>query len=693
METIIGYLKNVHSGMGYFLKRQIDDSVSSDMACAGFNFQKFIRVLCFLHFKFFGHVLRTYVQPAQVSVWRGLLIFVSGSTIQGLYMFSSMLLFVVEFRRILRLLDSALRLRTAYIFALIFAQGLLELGFILTLTDMGMAITNSIALRKSFLYQGIFYLSPRLEVWTEDPHRLLLFAGGVVIFVCLLKNAINYWAARGIAFLSEDISLSIGTEIMERFLYRDYAWHLSPASSLMYQRMLWRGNLALMLTHMLTYYACIFTLIVLFLSLVGQEPLLTTMVILITSIVGVILYRTVRHKIDFYALVVASCAGAETKALLCATKGIREVLIYRQQQAFLSALVEASIKGRVPRTFINIAPTLPTWILEVTGFFVVVLSIIVMVYLQQASTARITAALSLLLLTAWRVLPFCNRIVSLQISVRGLRPMTSAVVSLLEDLRSVTAFAPPPPDPDFVFSETISLRGVGFKYEGAEENSLQDIYLTVHKGEKIGVIGQSGSGKSTLAGVLSGLLPITSGKFLVDNQCLTPERAAAFAMQIGYVPQSPFLFAGTLAENVAFSSWGRGWDEERVYGACKQAAVDFVETHSKGILQPIGENGVGLSGGQAQRLCIARAMYTRPSVLIFDEATSALDQANETAIQQTIEKLSNNVTCIIIAHRLSTVENCDRLIWMDKGRVVMVGSANDVLSKYVASRSSSSVVL
>lgn len=608
-------------------------------------------------------------------------------------MFSSIFLFVAEFRRILRLLSPSLRLRTAYVFVLIFAQSLLELGFILTLTDMGLALTDSATLRGSILYRGIFYLLPQLKDWAEGQHHLLLLSGGVVIFVCILKNTVNFCAARGIAFLSEDISLSIGAEIMERFLYRDYAWHLSSASGLMYQRMLWRGNLALMLTHMLTYYAYIFTMIVLFLSLVGREPLLTTLVVSITGIIGVILYRTVRHKIDTSALAVASCAEAETKALLCATKGIREVLIYRQQSAFLDALVKTAIGGRAPRTFINIAPTLPTWVLEVTGFFVVVLCIIVMVYVQQASTTRITAALALLLLTAWRVLPFCNRIVSLQISVRGLRPMTSAVVALLEDLRLSPAFAPPPPDPGFVFSETISLRGVGFKYEGAEDYSLQDINMTVHKGEKIGIIGPSGSGKSTLAGVLSGLLPITSGEFLVDNQGLTAERAAAFAMQIGYVPQSPFLFAGTLAENVAFSSWGRGWDEERIYDACRQAAVDFVETHPKGILQPIGENGVGLSGGQAQRLCIARAMYTRPSVLIFDEATSALDQANETAIQQTIENLANNVTCIIIAHRLSTVENCDRLIWMDKGRVVMAGSVNDVLSEYAASRNSSSVVL
>ncbi|WP_319543104.1 ABC transporter ATP-binding protein [uncultured Pseudodesulfovibrio sp.] len=601
-------------------------------------------------------------------------------------MFSTLLLSIIELRRILRLLSSSLQIRTAFIFLLLFVQSLLELGFILTLTDMGLALTDSASLCGSFLYRGLFYLFPSLKAWAANSHHLLLLAGGVVIFVCLFKNIINYFAAKGIALLSEDISLSIGIEIMERYLYRDYAWHLSPASGLMYQRMLWRRNLALMLTHMLTYYACILTLIVLFLSLVGQEPLLTTLVISITSVVGVILYRSIRHSVDSSAADVASSAEAETKALLCATKGIREVLIYRQQPAFLEALEKATLKGREPRTFVNIAPTLPTWILEFAGFGVVVICIAVMIYVQQATTTRITAALALLLLTAWRVLPFCNRIVSLQISVRGLRPMTDAVVTLLEDLRRSATASFPPPDPNFVFNESICLRNVSFKYRGAKEDSLKNINIEIRKGERIGIIGPSGSGKSTLAGALSGLLPISSGDFLVNGQELTAERAAAFAAQIGYVPQTPFLFAGTLAENVAFSSWGKGWDEERIRDACKQAAVDFVDTHPQGVLQPIGENGAGLSGGQAQRISIARAMYAKPSLIIFDEATSALDHANENSIQRTIDSLAETVTCVMIAHRLSTVENCDNIIWLDNGQIVMIGSSRDVLAKYVLSQ-------
>lgn len=601
--------------------------------------------------------------------------------------FKLLVLPLQQFTHVLSLLAPFLRMRAAVIFIFMFIQSLLELGFILTLTHMGLALTDGDALRSNLLYRAIFYLAPALKPWAADSRHLLLISGLVVITVCGIKNMVNYLTARGIALLGEDISLSIGTEIMERFLYCDYAWHLSSESASMFQRMTWRSSLGLMLTHLLTLYACILTLLILFLSLVSQEPVLTTLVIAITGTVGAVLYGGIRRHVDSNAINAAASAQDETRSLLCATRGIREVLIYRQQPAFLQALVGAALRGRKPRTFINIVPSLPTWVLEATGFTVVITAIAYLVYVQDADAKRITAALSLLLLTAWRVLPYCNRVVSLQISIRSLRPMTEAVLELLEDLRATPVAPHPLPAKDFCFAHDIALHAVCFRYAHAADDSLHDIHITLRKGEKVGLIGPSGSGKSTLAGVLSGLLPPTAGHMEVDAQKLTPSRAAAFAEQIGYVPQTPFLFAGTLAENIAFSHWGHPWDECRMRDACRQAAIDFVNTHPAGINQPIGENGAGLSGGQAQRVSIARAMYTQPALLIFDEATSALDQANEKAIQQTIERLANSVTCIIIAHRLTTVEHCDTLIWLDKGRVVMQGPPQEVLAAYQISQS------
>lgn len=590
-----------------------------------------------------------------------------------------------DFLRIFRMLRRPLRLRAVAAFALMFLQSLAELLFILVLTYMTLAVSNSEALRATPLFRALFLAMPPLRPWAEDPRHLLLLAGGILVLVCVGKNLLNYLTARSIALLGEDISLFFGMEIMDCFLRRDYAWHLSPESASMFQRMLWRASVGVMLTHLLTLYACLLTLLVLFGSLLGQEPVLTSLVIVITAVLGIGLYAGLRRHVDASAAKAAVSAQEETRALMCASRGIREVLIYRRQGAFLQALADAAFKGRRPRTFMAIAPTIPTWVLEGAGFAVVMVCIIYLVVVQQASISRITEALTLLLLTAWRVLPYCNRVVSLQISIRSLCHMTYAVLELLETLRASTPAAPVAPARDFAFERAISLHEVSFSYAAAWEPSLRGINLTVRKGEKIALIGPSGSGKSTLAGVLSGLLPPTGGHICVDGRPLTPERSAALAMRMGYVPQTPFLFAGTLAENVAFSQWGEPWDEARVRAACAQAAIDFVDARPQGLQQPIGENGTGLSGGQAQRVSIARALYPGPDVLIFDEATSALDQANENAIRHTIECLARNVTCILIAHRLSTVEQCDRIIWLEHGRIVMEGPPDAVLAQYKSS--------
>lgn len=151
---------------------------------------------------------------------------------------------------------------------------------------------------------------------------------------------------------------------------------------------------------------------------------------------------------------------------------------------------------------------------------------------------------------------------------------------------------------------------------------------------------------------------------------------------VGYVPQAPFFFNDSLAANIALSDWGKEIDRERVQECCKLAVLDFIDQLEDGIDTSIGERGGCLSGGQVQRVAIARALYSRPELLIFDEATSALDQRNEVAIHNTVLSLRNEMTLLIIAHRLTTVADCDSIIWMDNGRIRSIGTPGEVLPQY-----------
>jgi ABC-type multidrug transport system fused ATPase/permease subunit len=211
---------------------------------------------------------------------------------------------------------------------------------------------------------------------------------------------------------------------------------------------------------------------------------------------------------------------------------------------------------------------------------------------------------------------------------------------------------------------------------------LQNINFEISKGQTLGIIGTSGTGKSTLVDLLIGLLEPTQGEIRIDGQTLNHTRRSAWIEHIGYVPQSPYIYDGTLADNVAFGLTKAEIDLHRVRQCCQMAAMDFVQDMPQGIETPIGERGVRLSGGQNQRVAIARALYHNPEVLIFDEATSSLDTASEKAIQKTIYSFKGKQTLIIIAHRLSTVENCDEVIWLEKGQIKIKGSPAGVLPYY-----------
>ena len=176
----------------------------------------------------------------------------------------------------------------------------------------------------------------------------------------------------------------------------------------------------------------------------------------------------------------------------------------------------------------------------------------------------------------------------------------------------------------------------------------------------------------------------TSGEITVDGKALDAELRPLWLRHIGYVPQTPFLLNASIAENVAFSQWGKSIDRERVERCCHMAAMDFLPDLPEGLDTVIGERGVRLSGGQVQRVAIARALYENPDLMLFDEATSALDGASEQAIQHTIESLGGQATLVLVAHRLSTVTSCDYLYWLGQGTILAHGKPSEILPRYEA---------
>jgi ABC-type multidrug transport system fused ATPase/permease subunit len=244
-----------------------------------------------------------------------------------------------------------------------------------------------------------------------------------------------------------------------------------------------------------------------------------------------------------------------------------------------------------------------------------------------------------------------------------------------------------PSEAPLAFTHTLQLSDVVFQYPTAHAPALKGVSLTILKNQSIGFVGKTGSGKTTLADVILGLFQPQSGTITIDEIALTEQNERLWRKRVGYVPQTVFLTNASIAENIALGIPKSQIDHAAVIRAAQMAqAEEFIDFLPDAYDTMVGERGVKLSGGQRQRLGIARALYHQPDVLIFDEATSALDGMTEDAVMQAVQKLSQQCTMILIAHRLRTIQACDRIVMLESGVVVADGEYEELLQNSIAFR-------
>ena len=230
------------------------------------------------------------------------------------------------------------------------------------------------------------------------------------------------------------------------------------------------------------------------------------------------------------------------------------------------------------------------------------------------------------------------------------------------------------------FASDITFENVDFKYRDSTEKILKNINLNVKKGETVAFVGNSGGGKSTLVNLIPRFFDVSSGSLRIDGIDIRDYEIKSLRKAIGIVPQETFLFSGTILSNIKYSRQNATFEE--IVEAAKQAnAHEFIENLSDGYNTEIGERGVKLSGGQKQRIAIARAILENPQILILDEATSALDNESEKLVQDALEKLMDGKTTFVIAHRLTTIENSNKIVVIQKGEIKEVGNHNELLNK------------
>lgn len=357
---------------------------------------------------------------------------------------------------------------------------------------------------------------------------------------------------------------------------------------------------------------------------------------------------------------------------------LREIRVYHRESFFMSRFRSAqSALARLQKRRSFLGDGLR---LGIETGFVLILLVVVLVVTRTTNQAELMSLLGLYAYTGFRLVPSANRITLSWTTLRGVMPFARALADDIEMAEGLPT-ENPSPSGRVAFSRDICLSRVGFRYTDDTGEVLHDVSLTIQRGESIGIVGPSGAGKSTLLDVILGLVVPSSGTVRVDGKDIHDD-LSSWQRQIGYVAQTVYLLDDTLAQNVAFGVEPGEIDRSRVIDALRSASLEkFVDSLPDGVQTELGERGSRLSGGERQRVAIARALYGNPEVLLFDEATAALDGQTEQEVTNAIGRLQGSKTVIVVAHRLSTVRDCSRIVLMSEGRIADVGTFGELLER------------
>ena len=376
---------------------------------------------------------------------------------------------------------------------------------------------------------------------------------------------------------------------------------------------------------------------------------------------------------------ITSASGQRIKVLQEGLGAIRDVLLDDNQRIYVDIYRQQDRQQRQLQAKNQFLALFPRYVVEALGMVAIALLGGFLV-LQKGSGTAVIPLLGALALGAQRLLPSLQQVYQGWSNLKGFNADLAGVLVMLNQPLPLQVSVSSP----MVLQESIRIEEVQFRYTLEQPNVLQDLNLKINRGDRIGLIGTTGSGKSTTVDLLMGLLKPTFGRLLVDGEDLHdplfPERLVAWRKAIAHVPQTIYLADTSIAENIAFGVPKDDIDLTRVKKSAQQAQIaSFIESSPEGYSSYVGERGIRLSGGQRQRIGIARALYKQASVIVLDEATSALDNATEKSVMEAIDSLNRNLVLVIIAHRLSTLKRCDRIIQLDKGKVVASGSPSEIL--------------
>jgi len=582
------------------------------------------------------------------------------------------------FFKLLSFLERNEKIQFVFLFGMILVMALFDvLGVASIFPLMASLADPSIVETNPYL----FYLYEFFEY--ENPNNFLIFLGGIVfcifVFSLVFKSITIYLQLR----FTAKIDYSISKKLFQGYLGHPYSWFLNRHSAELGKTLLSEVTTVvqgaiLPITVILAQGATVIAILIL---LIVVNPKIS----IIMGIVLISAYASIFFIVNKYlAFIGKKRLEANEQRYKAVSEGfgaIKEVKLGGLEEAFSLNFNRPAKNFASYHASSQAILQLPRYLLEAILFGGMLL---LMLYLlgEEAYSKNFLPLIALYAFAGYRVMPAVQLVYS---SFSQLRYHQAAFENLHKDYMSIFInevnledFSEP-----ISFNKTIQLQDVSYAYPLAEKTALKDINMTIKCKQTIAFVGSTGSGKTTLADIILGILSPENGSLIIDEQTITEKNKRGWQKLIGYVPQNIYLADASVAENIAFGVEPSKIDYDQVKKAAMVANLDnFIEEDMPdGYKSEVGERGVRLSGGQRQRIGIARAMYHKPDILILDEATSALDNVTEHEVMDAINAVGQEITIILIAHRLSTVQSCDNLYFLQDGRIEDHGTFDELMKK------------
>lgn len=524
------------------------------------------------------------------------------------------------------------------------------------------------------------YLQPALNFFSiESNAALIKFLTAIFCMAAIFSaglRLLTLWVQTRFCY---SIGADLSAQIYKNSLYQSYSVHVSRNSSEYISTIVAKttASTSFAILPVLNILSSGFVLLAVTITLIAIQPFVALSALFVFGFLYGLVILVTRNKLDIDSKKISHEQDQVIKILQEGFGSIRDILVSNTQEVYLRSYRTSFSSLQKAWANVEIIKGTPRYVIEALGIIAIAL---LALHFSTQPNGMVSAIpiLGAMALGAQRILPILQLIYSSLSSLRaGFSSLLDVIIMLEEPTNEVLTKA----ENSLVeFNHQITLQNLQFKYSDDGPWILDGINLSIPKGGILGIIGSTGSGKSTLTDILMGLLHPNAGSFFVDDIIITESNKFGWQSTLAHVPQSIFLTDSSIAENIALGVPPDEIDFDLVQRSAEQAQIhETISAWSNKYNTIVGERGVRISGGQRQRIGIARALYKKAPVIIFDEATSALDSSTEASVMQSIASLDQDLTIIIVAHRLTTLKNCSNIIELSNGKILRQGVYNDII--------------